>query len=241
MPILVFRLAAPLQSWGARSRFDDRDTQTVPTKSAICGFLAAALGRGRDANMSDLASLTLSVRVDRPGVLLRDFHTAGTGYPPERQLRKGSGARHSDTIVTERWYLADAAFTVAVAGDAATINVCAAALTTPRWPLFLGRRSCPTTGPVLLGVIDSEDPTAVLVGHVPPLKRDLMARANGEFRVVADDPNGTLMNVNDQPGNTLSHRYHRRPVSDRLMRCTAEPVDDPYALALTMGATTPTE
>ncbi|MFE6848786.1 CRISPR-associated protein Cas5 [Streptomyces sp. NPDC057686] len=55
--------------------------------------------------MSDLATLSFAVRVDQPGNRLRDFHTA----------------RHADTDktmpVSERFYLTDAAFVAAVAGE----------------------------------------------------------------------------------------------------------------------------
>ena len=75
MPTLLIRLQGPLQSWGTRSRFDHRDTWPYPTKSGVVGLLAAALGRDRREDVSDLAALRMGVRVDRKGVLKVDYQT----------------------------------------------------------------------------------------------------------------------------------------------------------------------
>ena len=45
MATLLLRLAAPLQAWGADSKFETRKTGREPTKSGVIGLLAAALGR----------------------------------------------------------------------------------------------------------------------------------------------------------------------------------------------------
>lgn len=47
MATLLLQLVAPMQSWGSRSRFDDRDTEREPTKSGVLGLVASALGRPR--------------------------------------------------------------------------------------------------------------------------------------------------------------------------------------------------
>ena len=48
MATLLLRLAAPLQSWGADSKFEVRKTNREPTKSGVLGLLAAALGYRRE-------------------------------------------------------------------------------------------------------------------------------------------------------------------------------------------------
>ena len=48
MATLLLRLAAPLQAWGADSKFETRKTAREPTKSGVIGLLAAALGLRRD-------------------------------------------------------------------------------------------------------------------------------------------------------------------------------------------------
>ena len=43
MPVLLLRLAAPLQSWGVESKFDTRRTLGYPTKSGVIGLVASAI------------------------------------------------------------------------------------------------------------------------------------------------------------------------------------------------------
>jgi CRISPR system Cascade subunit CasD len=81
---LLARLAAPLQSWGAMSRFSHRDTHTRPTKSAVIGMCAAALGYDRTTPLGPLAEIRFAVRADRPGTPVRDYHTVGAGTYPVR-------------------------------------------------------------------------------------------------------------------------------------------------------------
>ncbi|MEU6680987.1 type I-E CRISPR-associated protein Cas5/CasD [Streptomyces sp. NPDC046925] len=90
---LLLRLEGILQAWGTHSRFADRDSASHPTKSGVIGLLAAADGHDRDEHrtadddflpLSTLANLRFGVRADRPGTLVRDFHTAGGGTYPVR-------------------------------------------------------------------------------------------------------------------------------------------------------------
>ncbi|MFS0695755.1 type I-E CRISPR-associated protein Cas5/CasD [Streptomyces nitrosporeus] len=142
MSALTLRLAGPLQSWGASARFARRTTESAPTKSGVLGLLAAALGRPRDAGLSDLAALRFGVRIDQPGTRVRDFQTA----------------RHMDTgksmPVSERFYLSDAVFVAAVEGDHDLLVRLQAALRAPAYLPFLGRRSCPPSLPVDLELHD---------------------------------------------------------------------------------------
>ncbi len=143
MTTLVLRLVGPMQSWGGSSRFARRGTEQAPTKSGIVGLLAAACGLRRTDPLEDLLSLTFGVRVDQPGRVERDFHTARTA--------DGSGA----FPLTDRFYLTDAGFVAAVEGDDDLITGLDDALRHPVFPLYLGRRSCPPVGPVTLGVRDA--------------------------------------------------------------------------------------
>lgn len=139
MTSLALRLAGPLQSWGASSRFVRRGTEAWPTKSAVVGLLAAAMGRRRTDPIEDLLGLRFGVRVDQPGELLRDFQTA---LP-----RDGS----KPMPLSYRYYLSDAAFLAVVEGGRELIEGIDAALRAPAFPLYLGRRSCPPAGRYLLG------------------------------------------------------------------------------------------
>ena len=156
MPCLLLRLGAPLQSWGTQSPFSIRDSGREPSKSGVLGLLAAALGRSRHDSLEDLASLSMGVRVDREGIPLRDFHTIGGGRLLGRDygVYKASGGP-GETAVSTRWYLQDALFLVALqADDRSFLEKLEKAISRPVYPLFLGRRSCPPTFPLLLGIFE---------------------------------------------------------------------------------------
>ena len=140
MAVLLIRLAGPMQSWGDSSRYARRTTRREPTKSGIVGLIASALGRTREDAVDDLAQLELAVRVEQPGQLMRDFQT-------ERPMDGGK-----PMPLSNRYYLADACFLVALGGSMETLEKVEAALRLPHRPLYLGRRSCPADMPLCLGI-----------------------------------------------------------------------------------------
>lgn len=144
MAVLVLRVAAPMQSWGDHSRFVRRDTCREPTKSGIVGLIASAEGRSREDSVSDLAELEFGVRVDQPGTVIRDFQT-------EHKADKTA------LPLSNRYYLADAVFLVALAGDVGRLRAVRDALEHPQRPLYLGRRSCPASLPLVLELREDAD------------------------------------------------------------------------------------
>lgn len=157
---LLLRLAGPLQSWGLAGKFTRRDTHNQPTKSGVVGMIAACLGRERGSDITDLTTLIMGVRVDQPGRLLEDYHTISR--TDGQTLPTASGRTKKDlTAISHRWYLADAVFLVALAGDRKLLDAIAAAIDDPVYAPTLGRRSCAPTGRLNLG-IDDRDPETVL-------------------------------------------------------------------------------
>ena len=140
MAVLLLRLAGPLQAWGVKSRFTVRATELAPTRSGVVGMLASAVGRRRTDPIEDLLALRFGVRKDQPGSVIRDFHTART-----------LDGRESMPL-SNRYYLADAVFLAGIEGDRALLEGIDEALRHPAFPLYLGRRSCPPTHPVSLGL-----------------------------------------------------------------------------------------
>lgn len=136
---LLMCLAGPMQSWGTSSRFTRRATDDAPSKSGVLGMLAAAKGIRRTEPLTELLGVRFGVRIDQPGSMLRDFQTS-------RPLDDVN----ANATLAERFYLADAVFLAAVEGDVSLIDGLAEALARPRYQLFLGRRSCPPAGPVLI-------------------------------------------------------------------------------------------
>ncbi|CAL9374744.1 hypothetical protein SUDANB171_00933 [Streptomyces sp. enrichment culture] len=235
--VLLLRLAGPLQAWGDRSTFNRRETRPTPTKSGVIGLLAAAAGRARQDPVDDLSHLGLGIRVDQPGSLLRDYHTVsdyrGTPLPQAGVSAKGiqkptSPAKH--THVTTRYYLQDAVFLAAVAGSRELLDGLQHAVRNPAFPLALGRRSCPPTQPLCLGIRDTDTETALreTPWQVSRQARERYAarwrREHGAARsavpatvpcpVTLDDPEGPDV-LNDVP---LSFDPLRRSFADRRVR-----------------------
>lgn len=190
MATLLLRLAAPLQSWGDASKFETRRTHREPTKSGVLGLIAAALGLRRDdeAGLARLCALRFGVRVDRPGALVDDFHTAHGLVGPKHNK--------PEAWVSHRHYLADAVFTVGLeSDDAAWLAELEAAVRRPAFPLFLGRRSCPPVPPLCLGIREAGLEEALRAeplreAPVPARRaRGGVGEAGGDLRVMLDaDP-----------------------------------------------------
>lgn len=147
---LLLLLKGPLQSWGDSSRYRDRATGAYPTKSGVLGLVAAAEGRRRTDSIEDLARLRFAVRVDQPGALLHDYQTA--------QQWQANGS----TSLVSRYYLTDAVFLAAIESeDRGLLEGIAERLRSPRFTLFLGRRSCPASADLNQGVVDLDAVSAL--------------------------------------------------------------------------------
>ena len=151
MTTLLLRLCGPMQSWGTQSRFKVRDTGLEPSKSGVVGLLCAALGRPRHEDVTDLAQLRMGVRVDREGAHERDYHTVGGSHlKGERYGVVTADGSLGGTVVSQRYYLADASFLVGLEGDASLLAEVNAALAAPVWQIFLGRKAFVPGVPVRL-------------------------------------------------------------------------------------------
>jgi CRISPR system Cascade subunit CasD len=150
MSVLLLRLAGPMQSWGTRSRFSNRDTGLEPSRSGVIGLLCAALGRPRAEPLDDFLPLRMAVRVDREGRLMRDYHTA-------QDVRRADPTKGTqDTVLSERFYLADAEFLIGLEGDSTFLTRLEEALRRPVWPLFLGRKAFVPSLPICEGVAEGQ-------------------------------------------------------------------------------------
>jgi len=189
MKTLFVRCEGPLQSWGERSRWRQRDTAPEPTKSGIVGLLGCALGEGNDEGLRLLSlNLRMGVRCDRPGRLLRDFHTVV-----------------AKTVVSNRFYLADASFLVALQGDGPLLDRLEGALRDPVWPIFLGRKACVPSLPPFAGRGEFASLREALEG-APCAWRGPLARTGGPVRVRAvleAAPHGGTLRKDE----LLSNRY----------------------------------
>ncbi len=199
MAVLLLQLIAPMQSWGSRSRFDDRDTEREPTKSGVLGLVASALGRPREADVSDLATLLFGVRVDRAGLLRTDYHTA----------QEGNG-----TAVTRRHYLSDAAFLVGLEGEQALLEQIGAALRNPVWPPFLGRKSFPPSQPLFVegGLLDISLRDALYGAPAVHHSPDKVSRFVLELRSGEASKHSVSLRMDQPTGTYAERKYASRKV-----------------------------
>jgi len=151
------------------------------------------MGRDRAESIADLTALRMGVRVDREGVLMKDFQTA-TG------VMTAAGKSDLDrTVVSPRYYLSDASFLVALeGGDRTLLEALHAALRAPHWPLSLGRKSFPPGEPVFLNEGIQEDGLQVLLLKWPCLATYNEERRPLSLRTIIEHPREGALRM-DQP------------------------------------------
>lgn len=223
-PCILLWLEAPLQSWGADSRFGRRDTLDFPTKSGLLGLLCCALGAGGEQRelLDEMAPLRQTVlafqrkEAERPP-LLRDFQMVGSGYddtddweklliPKKRDGKPASGT--GGTKMTYRYYLQEATFAVAMQVPAARAGEFAEALKAPVWDIYFGRKCCAPTDLVFRGRFDSEAEAFEAASSIAAEKH--LAEA---FRVrdyaPGDEGEGEVVALNDVPVQFGTRKKYR--------------------------------
>ncbi|GAB3393390.1 type I-E CRISPR-associated protein Cas5/CasD [Azotobacter armeniacus] len=215
MATLLLRLQGPMQSWGTTSRFDERDTQLEPSKSGVLGLICAALGRDRSEPLEDLAALRMGVRVDREGVPMRDYQTA-TGV-----LIASGKADFKRTVVSPRFYLADAVFLVGLEGaDTTLLEHIQAALRAPVWSLALGRKSFVPSKPVFLpDGMQQADLLAALQTYPA-----LVVPEGTTWRLALEDPQEGSVRLDQPVGPFAERRFGPRFVKQEVMH-VPDPLD----------------
>jgi CRISPR system Cascade subunit CasD len=169
MDYLLFRLYGPMASWGEIAVGETRHTAPYPSKSAIVGLMAAALGIKRDETEKQSQmqeGYAVAVEVYSKGTLLRDYHTAQVPdsvgnfrYRTRRDELVIGKSRLGNAILSSREYRADALALVAVKAlpnapyDLITLMD---RLREPRFHLYLGRKSCPLAAPMHPVIIEGK-------------------------------------------------------------------------------------
>lgn len=198
---LLMRFHAPMQSYGLHQGHDERGTEMYPTKSAVIGLVANALGRRRGDSIDDLRALRLGIRVDDEGEILRDFQTVRGAI--------GANNRKIHNVVRNKFYLQDAMFLVGLEGERSLLEAIKSALKRPARPLFLGRKSCPPSSPIYLpkGLINKALEKAL--ASYPWLRTGIFypnhsIPENVHVTYVIEDNTGTP--VMDNPKDFMSHQ-----------------------------------
>lgn len=200
MTTLLLRLQAPMQSWGISSQFTNRDTAREPSKSGVIGLICAALGRPRNADLSDLVQLHMGVRVDREGILEKDYHIA-------QDVFQASGSGTKDSEPSERFYLADAVFLVGLEGERELLHEIHQALKSPHWTLYLGRKSFPPSKPVWLRKGLQEGTLIDALKSFP----SLVPEPTIKMRLVLESDSGEFART-DVPINFSERRFSSRRI-----------------------------
>lgn len=162
---LLFRLYGPMCSWGDIAVGGTRPGFAHPTKSAVLGMIAAALGikREEDEKHRQLAdSYAFAVLVEDMGVPLVDYHTAQVPPGKERYFTRKHELtlipkNELKTILSSRDYRMDAIYTVALCERTQSqwsLEQLQEALTCPFFTLYLGRKSCPPALPLQPQIIE---------------------------------------------------------------------------------------
>ncbi|HEY3354842.1 MAG TPA: type I-E CRISPR-associated protein Cas5/CasD [Polyangia bacterium] len=188
LEVLWLRFDAPLVSFGGAAVDNFGVVQDYPGLSLLTGLIANALGYAHadaDRLATLQARLRYAVRCDRPGVRLRDYQTVDlgqdfltdTGWTTRgaRQDRRG-GPASDMTHQRYRDYQADSVHTVALtltAGEAPSLDQIEAALRAPERPLFIGRKCCLPSAPLVLGRTQAATLREALVKAplLPPARR----------------------------------------------------------------------
>ena len=191
---LVFLLSAPMASFGGYAGHERRGTGIVPLRSAVLGLVGAALGidRADGSSQSALQAYSVAVQAFQASTPLRDFHTAQSvptakaKRPVSRKQALDRAGRNSNTIITIRDYRCDALIGATLWGEGRwTLIELSARLRLPRFPLYIGRKSCPLASPVNPGVLLAENPAEALAQIKIP---EWLRRADWSERERARNP-----------------------------------------------------
>ena len=219
MQYLRLYLKGPLQSWGADSRFDLRETLPYPTKSGIYGMLLAASGDSGPQTelLAGMAPAPMSVftfksNAEAPG-RLRDFQMVGNGFDESDKWHSLMIPRKSDGTkavgggakLTYRYYLQDKTFAVLLGFSDDLAEKFAAALADPVYDLYLGRKCCAPTALIFQGKFASEAETMQKIRALA--ERDELIPVMRIREIESQHPDSILLN--DVPVAFGTHKVYR--------------------------------
>jgi CRISPR system Cascade subunit CasD len=165
---LILKLQGAMQAYGGHTYEVFRPSMIFPTRSAIVGLLGACLGISREhpeilKQLNDSFELTVlahsrtiehrhfsdskQARLKKDPLNLQkiiDYHTV-------LDARRSTGQARPDAIVSQREYLCDAEFTLALNSTMTAkygLKQLELAVKKPIYTPYLGRRSCPLQRPL---------------------------------------------------------------------------------------------
>ena len=200
---LLLTLYAPLASWGDIAVGEFRGSWDRPSRSAVLGLVAGALGLEREAQEAHDAldaGYGVAVRVDDAGAPLVDYHTAQTvdaatvrkQRPRTRAELLAVGERQ--TVLSRRTYRQDALATVGLwarHGDVRwPLTTLRDELRRPRFAPYAGRRSNPLGLPLDPRIVPADDLAGAFAGYD--------ARRSNPHTALDDDARAPWTHVADE-------------------------------------------
>lgn len=189
MDILIIRLEAPLMSFGAPIVDQNGVIQSYPALSLITGLLGNALGY-KHKETNKLESLQRRIRYasrqDRAGLEIRDYQTVDLSQDfmtsshawttRDRIEKRKGGSASKGTHIRIRDYRADAIHTVALTLIPSNIDpdldAIENALRFPSRPLFIGRKTCIPSSPLLTNRMQADSLIIALQRTGLPIRAD---------------------------------------------------------------------
>jgi CRISPR system Cascade subunit CasD len=210
---LLLWLEAPLQAWGADSKFGRRDSLDFPTKSGVAGLLLCALGASGEqqellARLAPLRQTVISFEREEARKTgaetgrLCDFHMVGSAYDesdPWEALNipktsEGKKAVGGGVKLTYRYFIQDAYFAAVVEVPSEMADQFADALRMPVFDLYLGRKCCAPTDIIYRGIFDREEDALDAASKIAG-EKGLIER----FKVIDGEKGDEVMTLNDVP------------------------------------------
>ena len=219
MRCLILRLDAPLMSFGGTVIDQHHPTEFFPGTSLLAGLVGNALGlHHRDAvHLQDLQSrLRHATRWDRTPEPVVDYqtvnlgqpHLVDTGWTTRGRRESRAGASSTGTHIRYRHYWANGCATLAMTLSGpgrVTLDDVEAALRHPARPLFIGRKTCLPSSPMLVRRCESESLYRALETH-PPLSPDAQRRVPACWPADESNPDGSEVEVHDL--RDWAHQMH---------------------------------
>lgn len=180
---LLFTLYGPMQSWGTAAAVgEERPTAGQPTRSAVLGLVAGALGIRRDEE-AQLAALTcgygVAVATLAAGKRFTDYHTVQVASAASKRVYRTRrdelggmlpNGEEPNTILSSREYLADAVFVACLWAQPHAPHTLAHlrnALLEPVFVPSLGRKACPLALPLDPTLVQASDAAKALMAYTP--------------------------------------------------------------------------
>ena len=194
MKHLLMNLEAERMSFGYNSIANERYTAEFPTKSALFGMVACALGMSGDLTnlFGKLNKVGIEVFAMNDSKVETDFQTLGNGWADSdhwfidrnkkqkfskidigrMMLEKSADPRRScqcPTSLLNKDYLVNQRFVALLSfEDDGFANNVAEALQRPVWQMYIGRKKCIPCGDVFYGLFDTKDEAMKAVGELKP-------------------------------------------------------------------------